>query len=108
MIYDTEIEKTLKNLKNNTGFLKTNEDLQRGWIWNGYPIKILGGTEVQINDNILKKSPGIQKIIVDLTYKIAKSMNDKEKVVFGDMSQKTIHYDHIPTKGRMSGRDKYI
>ena len=51
VIYDRELENTLKNMKNNTGFFKTNEDPERGWIWNGYPIKIFGGTEVEINDN---------------------------------------------------------
>ena len=33
-------------------------------------------------------------------------MNDKDKVVFRDMLQKTIYYDRIPTKRRMSSRDK--
>ena len=51
MIYDTELENTLKNMKNNTGFFKTIEDQEHGWMWNGYPVEILGGTEVQINDN---------------------------------------------------------
>ena len=51
VIYDTESEKTLKNMKSFTGSFKTIEDRERGWIWNGYPIEIPGGTEVEINDN---------------------------------------------------------
>ena len=35
-------------------------------------------------------------------------MNDKDKLVFRDMLQKTIFYDRILTKGRMSSRDKSI
>ena len=35
-------------------------------------------------------------------------MSDMEKVVFRDILQKTTYYNRIPTKGRMSGRDKYI
>ena len=58
-------------MKNNTGFLKTNEDPERGWIWNGYPIKILGGTEVEINDNKYNITPGIQTALVDSKYKTA-------------------------------------
>ena len=35
-------------------------------------------------------------------------MNDMDKVVFRDMLQKTDYYNRIPTKVRISGRDKYI
>ena len=35
-------------------------------------------------------------------------MNDKDKIVFRDMLQKTNYYNRIPTKERMSGRDKYF
>ena len=44
VVYDTELENTLNNVKNNIGFFKTYEDPERGWIWHGYPIKKLGGT----------------------------------------------------------------
>ena len=67
VIYDTEVENTLKNMKNNTGFFKTNEDRERGWIWNGYPIKILGATEVEILDNRYDITPCIQNVLVDST-----------------------------------------
>ena len=95
-------------MKNNTGFFETNEDPERGWIWNGYPIKILGGTEVEINDNKYNITPGIRKVLVDSSYKTAKSMNDMDKVVFRDMSTKTNYYDRIRRKVRLSGRDRYI
>ena len=35
-------------------------------------------------------------------------MNDLDKVVFREKLQKTNYYDRVPTKGRMSGRDKDI
>ena len=35
-------------------------------------------------------------------------MNDMEKLVFRDILQKTDYYKRLPTKGRMSGRDRYI
>ena len=75
-------------------------------MWNGYPVEILGGTEVQINDNKFNITPGIQKVIVDSSFKPNKSMNDMDKEVFRDMLQKTEYYNRTPTKGRMSGRDK--
>ena len=50
-------------------------------MWNGYPVEILGRTEVQINDNNFNIPPGIQKVLVDSPYNTNKSMNDMDKVV---------------------------
>ena len=101
VIYYTEIENTLKNKKKNTGFFKTHEDRGRVWIWNGYPVNISRGTEVHINDHKNIISPGIQKVLFDSTYKTAKSLNDKDKVVSGDLLKKTNYFDRITTKGRI-------
>ena len=35
-------------------------------------------------------------------------MSDTEKLVFGDILQKTDYYKRIPTKGRLLGRDRYV
>ena len=40
--YDVELENTFNHMKDNTGFFKTYYDRERGWIWNGYPVKMLG------------------------------------------------------------------
>ena len=82
VINDTELENTLKIMKNNSGSFKTIEDEEHGWMWNGYPAEILGGTEVRINYNNFSITPGIQKVLVDSSYNIVKSMNDMDKVVF--------------------------
>ena len=79
MIYDVELENTLKNMKNNTGFFKTHEDPQRGWMLNNYPIKRLRGTEVEIIDKEYNVTPGIQKVFTDSSYNTAKSMKDMKK-----------------------------
>ena len=50
VIYDTELENPLQNMNKFTGFFQTNEDPEHGWMWSGYPMKILGGTEFEIND----------------------------------------------------------
>ena len=103
-----ELENTKKKLKNNTGFFQTNEDRKRGWVWNGYLFKTLGGTEVPIKDNKYDISPGIQNVFVDSSFNTAKSMNDMDKVVFRDLLQGVGYNNRKPTKGRISGRDKYI
>ena len=92
----------------NTGFFKTYHDPQRGWMWNGYPSKMSGGTEVEINNKKYNITPGIQKVFTDTSYITAKSMSDTEKLVFRDILQKTDCYNRLPTKGHMSGRDRYI
>ena len=61
------------------GFLKTYEDPQRRWTLNGYRIRMLGGTEVEIIDKKDNITPGIQKVLFNRSYNTAKSMNDTEK-----------------------------
>ena len=108
-IYDVELENTLQNMENNdTGFFKTPHDSQQGRVINNHPIKPIRGTEVEINKNKYNITPGIQKVFTDTSYNTAKSMNDTKKLVFRDILQKTDYYKRLPTKGRMSGCDRYI
>ena len=95
-------------MTDNTGFFKTNYDPQRGWMINNYPIKMSEGTNVKINENKYNIIQGLQKVFTDQTYDTAKSMTDTEKLVFRDTLQKTGYYNRKPTKGRLSGRDRYI
>ena len=82
VIYDVELENTIKNMRDNTGFFKTHEDPQSGWMLNDQPIKMLRGTEVEINGNKYNIAPGLQKVFTDKSYDTAESMNDMEKIVF--------------------------
>ena len=97
MIYDTELENTLKNMKNNTGSFQTYEDSEQGWMWKGVPVKRLAGTQVRINKKIFNITPGIQNVLVDSSYNTAKSLIDMDNVVFRNMLQK--NYNRKPTKG---------
>ena len=105
MIYDTELGNTLNNVRYNTGSFQTFEDPEHGWMWKGNPNKLLGGTEVEINDKKYNITPGIQKVIVITSCITAKSRNDNDNVVFRDKLQKNDCYVHKPIKGRISGRD---
>ena len=51
VLYDVELENALNKMKDNTGFFKSSHDPQRSWMINIYPIKMIGGTKVGINDN---------------------------------------------------------
>ena len=72
MIYDTELETALKNMKNNTGCFQTYENEEYGGLWKVYSVKILRGTEVQINDDKFNITLGIQKVLVDWSYNTIK------------------------------------
>ena len=78
MSYDVELENTLKNMRDNTGFSKTYEDPQRGSMWNDYPIKMSGGTEVEINDKKYDITPGNQKVLIDTSNLPMKKLNAKD------------------------------
>ena len=102
VLYDVELENTLKNTENNiTGFSKTYHDPQRGWMLNNYPIKMLSGSMVEINDKEYNITPGIQKVFTDTSYNTAKSINGIEKLVFRDILQNTDNYKRLPIKGRI-------
>ena len=108
VLYDASLENTSKNMENNTGFFKSKHDPKDSWMLNNHPIKNIRGTEVEIKENIYDITLGIRKVSVDQTYDTAKLMTDKDKLIFRDISQKTDHYNRKPTKGRLTGRDKYI
>ena len=64
IVYDTASENTLENMKISSGFFKTYEDPEHGWVWNGHPIKILGGSEIQIKNKKYNITPSIQHVLV--------------------------------------------
>ena len=45
VVFDVELENTLKNITGNTGLFETDYDLESGWMWSGYPNKISNGTQ---------------------------------------------------------------
>ena len=88
-IYAVELENTLNKMADNTGFFKTYHHPQRGWMIINHPIKTSKGTSVKINENKYNITPGLQKVFTDHSYDTAKSMSDKDKVIFRDILVKT-------------------
>ena len=70
MNYDVQLENTLKNMRNNTGFFETHGDPEIVCMWNGYLFKMLGGTDIEINDKtiiqllVFKKSLLVHHILL--------------------------------------------
>ena len=48
VIYDTSLENTLNNMKNNTGSFKIEERDNGDIIWNGFPVEKEGGNKIKI------------------------------------------------------------
>ena len=107
-VYSVELENTLNNMAENTGFFKTHYDKQRGWMMNNIPIKSPGGTKIQNYEDEYDLTKGIRNVLIKKTYKSIKSLNDNEKVVLRDFLSKTGYYSRKPTKGKPSGLDNYI
>ena len=82
VIYDVELENTLNNMTTNTGFLKTYNDRERGWMGNGNPIKVLRGTEVEINDKNFNVTPNLQKVFTQTSIIPLKKLNDQEWEIY--------------------------
>ena len=51
VLCDVELENTLNKMNDNTGFFKSSHNPQHGWVINNYPMKMVGGTKVEISDN---------------------------------------------------------
>ena len=82
MVYDVELENILRNMTGKTGLFKTDNDRDRGWMWNGCPIKTSSGTEVKINGRKFYITPGIQKVLTDTSNIPLEKLNDKDNEIF--------------------------
>ena len=69
---------------------------------------MLRGTKVEINENKHNISPGLRNVLVDQSYDTAKSMTDKDKLIFTDTLQKTGYYNRKHTKRHLTARDRYM
>ena len=82
VIYDTSLENTLSNMKNNTGFFNTEETNDGENFLNGFPVEKLGGDKLKINEKVYNITPGIQKILTDTSNKPIKQLNDQDRGIF--------------------------
>ena len=79
VLYDDELEKTFKNMTSKTGFFKTYYDCELGWTWNGHPVKMLGETEVENNDEKFNITRGIQNVFTQTSNIPLKKLKNQER-----------------------------
>ena len=75
---------------------------------NNHPVKMIRGTELEIDEKKYNISPGLLKVFTNQSYEPAESMTDTEKLVFRDILRETDYYNRKPTKRRLTGHDRYI
>ena len=80
--YDAELETTSNNMKDDTGFSKTYYDSEHGWISNGYPVKMLGGTEVEIDNKKYNITRGTQNVFTQTSNIPLKKFNNQEREIY--------------------------
>ena len=99
VIYDDDLENASKNMTTNIGFSKTYYDHERGWIWNGHPVKMLGGTEVEINDKIFNRTQGIQNVFTQTSNIPLKKLNNQEREIYNNILETLDFENYKPKSG---------
>ena len=77
IIYETSLEKTLSNMKDNTGFFNIEETNHGEFFWKGFPVEKMGDNSFKIIEKIYNITPSIQKISTDTSSKPIKQLNDQ-------------------------------
>ena len=91
----------------NTGFFKTYFDRELGWIWNGHPVKMLGETEVEINDKKFNITRGIQNVFTQTSNVPLKKLNIQEREIYNNILETLDFENYKPKSGESkSGRHK--
>ena len=108
LIYDVELENTLKNMTINNGFFKTYFDRERGWNWNGHTVKMIPGTEVKINDKVFNITPKLQKVFNQTSNIPLKKLNDQDWEIYKIFLETLNFKKYVPKSGENeSGRYRY-
>ena len=78
MIYDAELEFTLRNIKKQKGFFNIEERDIADIFWNGFPVGKKGSNKLKIIDKIYNISDDLQDVFTNTTNVPLKKLNDKD------------------------------
>ena len=90
----------------NIGFFKTYYDRELGWIWNGHPAKMLGGSEVEINIKKYNKTRGIQNVFTQTSNIPLKKLNNQEREIYSNILE-TLDFENCKPKFGESKSGRY-
>ena len=89
-----------------TGFFKTQYDRKLGWIWTGHPVKMLVGTEVEINNKNFNITRGIQNVFPQTSNIPLKKLNNQEREVYNNILE-TLDFEKYKLKSGESKSGRY-
>ena len=97
---------TLENMKDKqTGFFKI-EDRNGDDYWNGFLVDKIGGSRVEINENIFDLTPNLLKVFTDTSGKSIKKLNKNEEITYKKLL-KTLEYPNYKPRGGESKSRRY-
>ena len=82
VLYDTSLENTLSNLKNQKGFFNIEERDNGDIIWNGFPVEKMAGNELKIFEDIYNISDNLQNVFTDTSNIPLKKLIGKDRQVY--------------------------
>ena len=88
VLYETSLENTLSNMKNNSGFFNIEETDDDEIFWNGFPVEKMGGNKLKICGKIHNITPSIQKVLTETSNIPLKKLNDKDNDIFINILEK--------------------
>ena len=107
VLYDTSLENTLNNMKENIGFFNIEERDNGDKFWNGIPVEKVGGNKIKIKENVFDITRGIQKVLTDTSNIPIKKLNDQNRVIFNNILESLDFKNYKPVRGESkSGRYK--
>ena len=107
VIYETSLENTLSNMKNNSGFFIIEETDDGEIFWNGFPVEKMGGNRLKINGKIHNITPSIQKVLAETSNIPLKKLNDKDNDIFINILESLDFENYKAIRGESkSGRYK--
>ena len=107
VLYDTSLENTLSNMKNNTSFLNIEETNDGEIFGNGFPVEKMAGSKLKINEKIYNITPGIQKVLTDTSNIPVKQLNDQDRGLFINILESLNFESYKAIRGKSkSGRYK--
>ena len=76
------------------------------WIWNGDPVKMLRGTELEIKYKKFNKTPNLQKVITETSNIPLKKLNDQEREIYNTILE-ALDFNNYKPKSDESKSGRY-
>ena len=103
--YDTSLENTLSNMKQQKGFFIIKEADNDDIIWNGFPFEKIGGKKLKGNEKVYDINDDLQNVSTNTSNIPLKKLNDKDEEIYKDVleSPNFLNYKAIRGETKFAG-----